>query len=539
MSGSITLENRFGVNKMELISLKYAIFVIALLVLYYCFPKKYRWYVLLAGSMAYYVIICKWYVLFIIFTICTTYGSTICIDKLLKKQNAIVKSHKEDWDRQTRKEYKEKGRKKRVAVMLFALLCNFGILAFLKYIPYAGELGLLLPLGISFYTFQSMGYVMDVYREIVEPEKNFLKVALFVSFFPQIIQGPIAIYDKLAGQLYEGHSLRLGNLQKGALLVLWGVMKKLVIADRAVNIINFVMDKPMDFSGTYVFFAAVVYALQLYADFSGGIDIVRGIAELFGITMSTNFNHPYFSRSLTEYWHRWHMTLGDWCRNYIFYPLSISKRFLNFGKWLKPRFGAHISKVLPGCIASVITFIVIGVWHGANMKYLYFGLWNGIVIMLAELFAPVNKKVAGGFFKLTGLREKGIFATIVSVFWTFMLILVGYYFDIAANASTAFHMLFKSVTDFHISELGINNIILNLGACGLDEYDILLLIICTLLWFFISFVEENKKLDMRDFILSRKLPLRWAIIYLGIFIVIIFGYYGPGVNPADFVYMQF
>lgn len=158
---------------------------------------------------------------------------------------------------------------------------------------------------------------------------------------------------------------------------------------------------------------------------------------------------------------------------------------------------------------------------------------------MQSFFAPVSKKVAGGFFKLTGLREKGIFATIVSVIWTFMLILVGYYFDIAANASTAFHMLFKSVTDFHISELGINNIILNLGACGLDEYDILLLIICMLLWFFISFVEENKKLDMRDFILSRKLPLRWAIIYLGIFIVIIFGYYGPGVNPADFVYMQF
>ena len=153
--------------------------------------------------------------------------------------------------------------------------------------------------------------------EIVEPEKNFLKVALFVSFFPQIIQGPIAIYDKLAGQLYEGHSLRLENLQKGALLVLWGVMKKLVIADRAVNIINFVMDKPMDFSGTYVFFAAVVYALQLYADFSGGIDIVRGIAEMFGITMSTNFNHPYFSRSLTEYWHRWHMTLGAHADTFI------------------------------------------------------------------------------------------------------------------------------------------------------------------------------------------------------------------------------
>ncbi len=524
---------------MELISLKYCLFVIGLLIIYYCFPKKYRWYVLLAGSMAYYVIICKWYVLFILFTICMTYGSTIWIDKLLKVQTAVVKSHKEDWDRAQRKAYKEKGRKKRVAIMLVALLCNFGILAFLKYIPYASELGLLLPLGISFYTFQSMGYVMDVYREKTEPERNFLKLALFVSFFPQIIQGPIAIYDDLAGQLYEGHSLKLKNLQKGALLILWGVMKKLVIADRAVNIINFVMDKPMDYSGTYIFFAAIVYALQLYADFSGGIDIVRGVAEMFGINMAINFNHPYFSRSLTEYWHRWHMTLGDWCRNYIFYPLSISKRFLNFGKWLKPKFGAHISKVLPGCIASVITFIVIGVWHGANMKYLYFGLWNGIVIMISELFAPINKKAAGKFFETTKLKATGVFATVVSVLWTFILILAGYYFDIAANATTAFKMLVRSVSDFHISQLGLGAIIDNLGGCGLDMADLGILIVSTIVLFFISLVEERKKLDMREFILTRKLPARWALIYLGIFIVIIFGYYGPGVNPADFVYMQF
>ena len=140
---------------------------------------------------------------------------------------------------------------------------------------------------------------------------------MFVSFFPQIIQGPIAIYDNLAGQLYEGHDFKFRNIQKGAMLILWGALKKLVIADRAVNIINFVMDKPMSYSGTYVLFAALVYALQLYADFSGGIDIVRGVAEMFGINMSINFNHPYFSRSLTEYWHRWHMTLGDWCLSLI------------------------------------------------------------------------------------------------------------------------------------------------------------------------------------------------------------------------------
>ena len=524
---------------MELISLKYAVFVMGLLIIYYCLPKKHRWYVLLAGSFAYYIIICKWYVVFILFTIFTTYGSTILMDRMLSHQNSMVKSHKEDWDRQTRKVYKERGRKKRVAVMFVALLFNFGILAFLKYIPYASELGLLLPLGISFYTFQSMGYVMDVYREKVSPERNFLKLALFVSFFPQIIQGPIAIYDDLADQLYRGHEFNFRNLQKGAMLILWGVMKKLIIADRAVNIINFVMDKPMEFSGSYIFFAAVVYALQLYADFSGGIDIVRGIAEMFGINMAVNFNHPYFSRSLTEYWHRWHMTLGDWCRNYIFYPLSISKKFLKFGKWLKPKFGSHISKVLPGCIASLITFIVIGVWHGSNMKYLFFGLWNGIVIMLSELFAPVNRKAAEKFLQTTKLKAQGIFVTVVSVIWTFILVLIGYYFDIAANAVTAFGMLARTVTDFHISQLGISAISTNLGACGLDTGDLCILIIATLVLFFVSFAEEKGKMDMRDYVLTRKLPLRWGLIYLGLFAVIIFGYYGPGVNPADFVYMQF
>lgn len=145
---------------------------------------------------------------------------------MLKKQDAVVKEHKAEWDRQTRKEYREKGRKKRVAVMIAALVFNFGMLAFLKYIPYASKLGLLLPLGISFYTFQSMGYLIDVYQEKVKAQTNFFKLALFVSFFPQIIQGPIAVYDDLAGQLYEGHAFDYDKLKRGALLVLWGAFKK-------------------------------------------------------------------------------------------------------------------------------------------------------------------------------------------------------------------------------------------------------------------------------------------------------------------------
>ena len=225
---------------MELISLQYAAFVLVSVVLYYIIPKKYRWIVLLAGSLFYYVYVCKFYVGFILFTIVSTYTIARIIDGQLVKETAIVKSHKEDWDRQTRKQYKAKGRKKRAALLILGLVLNFGILAFLKYIPYAESLGLLLPLGISFYTFQSMGYLIDVYREKTKPETNIARFALFVSFFPQIIQGPIAVYDDLAKQLYVGHKFDIENIKKGILLILWGMLKKMVIADRALPIVNLI-----------------------------------------------------------------------------------------------------------------------------------------------------------------------------------------------------------------------------------------------------------------------------------------------------------
>ena len=397
-----------------------------------------------------------------------------------------------------------------------------------------------LPIGISFYTFQSMGYLIDVYREKTKPETNIARFALFVSFFPQIIQGPIAVYDDLAKQLYVGHKFDIENIKKGVLLILWGMLKKLVIADRALALVNLVTKDSSSYTGSYILFAVILYALQLYCDFSGGIDIIRGVANLFGINMAENFRRPYFSTSLTEYWHRWHITLGNWCRNYIFYPLSISKKFLNFGKWLKPKFGKHIAKVFPGCVASLITFIVIGVWHGSNLKYLYFGLWNGIVIMISELFSPINEKIADKFFGVTKLKRKGVFATVVSVLWTFILVLVGYYFDVAQNALDAFSMLFRSVTDFHISNFIWSNFEVLLKASGLDIYDFYIILIGTILLFFISLYKEKKKVeDLREVILSAKTGTRLLAVCVGIIILIFFGYYGSGIDPAEFVYMQF
>lgn len=535
---------------MGLISFQFLAFVIIALLCYYLMPDRLKWTVLLFFSMLYYILICKTYFLFMLTTIVTTYVGTRGIDALQTKMSQTVKAHKGEWDKPTRVAYKKKMNHHIKWAMVGTLLVNFGLLGFLKYFTFLTEvianmvnlsglhmesvdLGLLLPLGISFYTFQTMGYVIDVYQEKIPVEKNIFKVALFTSFFPQIIQGPIAMYSDLAEQLYAPHKFDIERMKKACLLVLWGMFKKMVIADRAVHMIDLVTGDIGAFSGTFLLGAAVIYALQLYADFSGGIDIVRGIGEMFGITMAENFKRPYFSTSLTEYWHRWHCTLGNWVRNYVFYPLSISKRFLNMGKWMNAHWGKHFGKVIPTSIASLITFLIIGVWHGANGKYVAFGLWNGLVIMIIELLHPVTVKV----FEFLHVNVESKIYKGVCILWTFLLVLVGYYFDIAKNFADAMEMMARSVTDFHITEM--RGWVDTLSASGLDKADYGVIVVGALVILCASLVQEKKEIEIREWILSRKIVLRWAIIYVAIFTVMIFGYYGPNINPAEFVYMQF
>ena len=534
---------------MELISVQFALFVAIALIVYYLFPKKKQWIVLLAASYIYYLLICNKYIIYMLVTTVSTYLGARAIDALRIKQAEVVKAHKQEWSREERKSYKNKNLSKRRWIMIGVLLLNFGILGFLKYFNFTAEivvnflglfgfhgtapdLGLLLPLGISFYTFQTMGYIIDVYQEKVEAEHNIAKFALFVSFFPQIIQGPIAMYDDLAHQLYEEHDFEYDRLKSGALLVLWGMFKKMVIADRAVKMIQLVTADTTAFSGTFILMAALMYALQLYADFSGGIDIVRGIGEMFGITMAENFRRPYFSKSLTEYWHRWHITLGNWVRNYVFYPLSISRQFLDMGKWMKPRFGKHISKVVPTSLASLLTFLIIGIWHGANSKYVAFGLWNGVVIMLIELFRPVNDRIGDALH----INREGKFYQFIAMVWTFILVLIGYYFDIAESFSSAMDMLYRSVFDLHLSDLHAFDV---LAPSGLDHWDYLVILAGTIVILFVSIIQERSGRKIRDMLMEKKLRVQWACIFVGIFAVIIFGFYGPGMDPAEFVYMQF
>ena len=260
---------------MTLTSLSFYLLVLALLVLYYLVPKRFQWVVLLIGSYAFYAFVCLRYMGFIVVTTLTTYFGARGMDAMTARMEQTVAAHKQDWEREERKAYKKRCKSRRKALMIAILLLNFGILAVLKYYNFfaesmealfasvgltvsLGHIGLLLPLGISFYTFQSMGYVLDVYREKVPAERNVGKLALFVSFFPQIIQGPIGVYDQLAHQLYAEHRYSFDNIRYGAELILWGFFKKLVIADRAVGMIHTVAGAYTDYAGTYVLLAAIV-----------------------------------------------------------------------------------------------------------------------------------------------------------------------------------------------------------------------------------------------------------------------------------------
>lgn len=539
---------------MSYTSFNFIIFVAVTAILYFALPlKKNKWIVLLVASYVFYLFAGYKYAAFILFTTLTTYLITRWIDKIIKGSKHQLKENKTHWSKEEKKEYKERIKKQKRLIIALALVLNFGILAFLKYFNFfAGSLNdvmgffgisfsipmltLFLPLGISFYTFQSMGYVIDVYREKVEAEKNIAKVALFVSFFPQIIQGPISFYNQLAHQLYEPHKVDFTRIKHGCELILWGYFKKLVVADRAVIAINTVIDNYYSYNGTTLTFTVLLYALQLYADFSGGIDISRGIAQILGIDMAENFKRPYFSKSINEYWRRWHITLGAWMKEYIFYPLAMSNAFLNSSKKMKAtRFGktkagAHIAKVLPTAFSSLIVFLVVGIWHGASWKYVAFGLWNGGVIMLSILMKPLFD----GALKKLHINPSNFLWGLFQILRTFIIVCIGYVFDIAPSFKQAiwtFKMILigQKLTGFkaQLIELGLGKI--NLGILGIGALVILVS----------SIIQEKTNKQIRTLVDKKPVILECCIIVAGVITVAIFGIYGPGYNPADFVYMQF
>lgn len=536
---------------MSLLSSSFVLFFAVTVAVYYLLPKKKnQWLVLLAASYVFYFFSDWKYFAFLLLTTFTTWFAALRIEKRNLASKEEVKAHKETWSKEQKKVFKEAESKKTRRILVLTLLLNFGVLFLLKYAGIlAGVVGnwfglsqvtvrWLLPLGISFYTFQAMGYIIDVYRGEVKAERNFGKLALFVSFFPQLIQGPISKYDQLADQLYAEHGISFTRIKHGCELALWGLFKKLVIANRAAIAIQTVTGVPEEYSGTTLGFVVLLYALQLYADFSAGIDIARAVAQVLGIDMIQNFRQPYFATSLTDYWNRWHISLGAWMKNYVFYPIALSKRANRFTKAVKAsrfggtKVGAHIANVLPGTVASLIVFLIVGIWHGAGWRYILYGLWNGGIIMLSILLKPAFE----GANRLLHVPVASPEHRVFQILRTFFLVCIGNITDLARGGKDCFFWI-RSIFCEQDLFRGWREIAENLGLTFAD-YNVLLL--CTALLYAVGILhEKSPQGSLRVSLDNCRFITRWMVIFLGVLATIILGVYGPGFSAAEFAYMQF
>ena len=341
------------------------------------------------------------------------------------------------------------GQKK--AAVAVPLLLNFAVLGFLKYSPLAVSLlnilpgvalpvpKVILPLGISFYTFQSAGYLLDVYWERCEVEKSFLNYLLFVSFFPQLMQGPIGRYGSLMPQLRAEVSYAPFRIRRGVWRISWGLFKKLVIADNAAIYVNYIFDH-YNTLHCLGFQGVLMYSVQLYMDFSGGIDVALGIAELLGIRLDENFRQPFFAQTLTDFWHRWHITLGTWMKDYLFYPLSLSGWMGSLRRFFRKHFGREYGRAMSVGVANLLVFFAVGVWHGPEWHYLAYGLYNGIIISVSGIFAGDFRK----WKKTLGITDDMKWFQGFRMLRTFLIVNISWFLDRSGSVRQAGRMFLDS-----------------------------------------------------------------------------------------------
>lgn len=526
-------------------SYSFIIFILLLFIIYYLIPKKYQWMLLLGASYLFYCFAGVKYILYILLTTISTYVVSYKISELQKNQSEYLKEHKGELSKEEKKAYKDSMKSKQWKWLLFCLLLNFGVLAVVKYTNFAidninyitqafggkGQLTfwkIALPMGISFYTFQTMGYIIDIYRGKYPPEKNIFKLALFVSFFPQLIQGPISRFDDLSRTLFQEHSYNSRNVSFGLQRILWGFFKKVVIADRILVAVNTIIRDPDKYQGIFVLVGMLFYAYELYADFTGGIDITIGIAEVLGIRVMENFDRPYFSKSITEYWRRWHISMGTWFKDYLFYPISVTKPMLNLSKFSRRRFGDAIGKRMPVYISTIIVWFTTGIWHGANWNFIVWGVMNGVVILISLEFEPFYN----WFHNKFDVKNSFLFR-LFQVLRTILLMSSLRLFDCYRDVPLTFKMFGTMFTNINIREL-FNGTLMNLGL-KIADYGVLLIALIILLT--VSLIQRSG--SVRCKLAEKPQGLRYLVYYLLIISILIFGAYGVGYDSSQFIYNQF
>lgn len=493
-------------------SYEFLIFFPVVLAVYFFIPKKIRYIWLLAASYYFYMSWNPKYAVLIAISTVITYLSGILIQRA-----------------------REKNAEKRMKwIVAGSFISNLGILAFFKYFDFfldnlnillsnAGvnivskPFDIILPVGISFYTFQALSYTMDVYRNKISAERNLLKYMLFVSFFPQLVAGPIERSENLLKQVREVHLIKLWNFERissGLILMLWGYFQKVVIADRASIFVDAVYSEYWMYGSVELIMATVLFALQIYCDFASYSLIAIGAAKVMGFDLMENFNAPYFAVSIKDFWRRWHISLSTWFRDYLYIPLGGSRK----GKIKK--YGN-----------LMLTFLVSGFWHGASWSFVVWGGLHGIYQIIGDFSAPIKTKILSAFH----VKTECLSYRLGQSFITFVMVCFAWIFFRMNSISNSLRFIRRIFTSMDLWVLYDQS----LYTIGLNQTQMGILLISLLVLFLVDVIRYKKNCTIDVFLKEQNIWFRWGIMYLLLFAVIIYGVYGPEYDASAFIYFQF
>jgi D-alanyl-lipoteichoic acid acyltransferase DltB (MBOAT superfamily) len=487
-------------------SIHFLLFFMVVALLYFVVPQKLRWVWLLVSSYYFYMSWNARYALLMATSTAITYVGGRLIARTERHTDAQKAARQKKW------------------WVALSFGSNLAILFFFKYFHFAADnlnvallavgirilrpgFDVLLPVGISFYTFQALSYTMDVYRGETTAERNFGKYALFVSFFPQLVAGPIERSKNLLKQVNQPHTFHFDRVKNGLLLMLWGYFEKLVIADRAAMLVNQVYTHYPEYGRVPIAVATLLFAVQIYCDFCGYSDIAIGAAQVMGFSLMENFRRPYLSRSIGEFWRRWHISLSSWFRDYLYIPLGGSRN----GR-------------LKTCRNVLLTFLASGLWHGAGWTFVVWGLLHGFFQIMGGLLKPLRQKLTAFFH----IRTDTFSHRLLQCLFTFALVDFCWIIFRAPDIASAFGIL---------RGLFAGSLTAGIHAMGLSAPDSAVLLAGVAVLFAVSLLRE--KFSLRRALEKQNLWFRWGVVLMAVFTVLIFGVYGPGFNASSFIYFQF
>lgn len=534
---------------MSVSSLSFLIFAACTLLVYWFCPRRWRWVVLLVASLLFYAAGDAWYLPFVALTVLSTWAMSLWIQTRAAKDEAALAELKSHATKDQRKAFKAQRKRKRCRILVAGLVLNFGLLAVLKYTGFAvhtandvmGWMGLsplrvpslILPLGISFYTFRSTAYLIDVYRGQVKAQPNLARYALFITFFPAVVQGPICRYNELAPSLFGEHTLSWSDSAAGLARMLWGFFKKVVVADTAMVAVKAMVAGADHLRGMYTVLLILVYSAVIYGDFTGGMDISLGLSRMMGIRLTENFDHPFASTSCQSYWNRWHITMGAWFTDYVFYPLSVSGPMQKLSRWGRQHMGQAVGMRLPVYLATLLTWFLTGLWHGAAWNFIVWGLLNGVLILISNECKPLYRAFHTRF---PGVEGRRWFHDVCAV-RTFLLMGLIRSLDCYRNVPVTFSAWGSMLTCWSSwKDLWDGTVWDNLG---LPVATWVFLGVAVLLLFMVGRVNIRAQ-ERGGSPLLERLPARpalWAALCAGlILVVLVCGSYGVGFDASDFIY---